>query len=189
MTYWNVRTAEEIQERLRVSGDVFGWEPEVVGPYLTFEESRGYASDTEGEWAGISRPRTAKTIAADARAYLDYAWRCALNHRNIAVQRAMVKMDRYCWLLGSDLTRFEPDDNESRGTMCVRALAGAAAYLDVSFPPTHYRDGIDGPRIALTADQRSRLARMYAGKPCVEGCVGHDKCLDVPAETVQWPTT
>lgn len=192
MSYWNVRTAEEIQQRLRVSGDMFGWEPEVIGPYLTFEESRGYASDSEGEWATIARPRTAKAIAADARAYLDYAWRCALNHRNIPSQRAMVKLDRYCWLLGADLARFEPDDPDKRGTMCVRALAAAAAYLDVAFPPTHYRETIDQPRIALTEVQRSKLTRMWGGKPCEDGCIGIGKCLPDPAEEVEqveWTTT
>lgn len=183
---YTVRTADEIQHRLRVSGDIFGWEQDTLARYLTFDESRGFSSDTADEWATYERPRTAKAIRIDALAYLDYAWLRPLRHRNIESQRAMLKLDRWCWLLGSNLARFEPDDIEPRGTYCVRAIAGAAAFLGVAFPPTHARETVESPRVALTPDQRSKLSIMYGGRPCTKGC---PQCLDTPTESVAWPTT
>ena len=188
MTFWTLRTADEILHRFRVAGDPFGWERETLVPYLTWDEATTVVGDTEEAWAEFSRPRTIKRVAHDARVYLDYSWLRALRHRNIPAQRSMCKMSYWCWLLGADVDRFAPDDNEARGTYCVRALAAAAAYLDVPFPPTHTRETIDQPRIALTDDQRSRLSRMYAGKPCTPDCP--DGCIyDDTSEHVQWPTT
>lgn len=170
-----VRTADEIVTRFRTAGDPFGWERETISRYLDWSEANGTVSEVEEGWADWSRPRTVEAITADALAYLDYAWGCALGHRHLEAQRAMFKLDCWCWLLGDARLAHNFDDDADRGLYCVKAIASAAEFLGAPFPPDATRDATDAPRVPVTEIEVARLARMADGKPCVLGC--NDGCI------------
>lgn len=185
MTEPKPRTADEIVERFRRAGDPFGWERETIIRYLTWGEARGLTSDTEAEWEAFARPRTIEAITTDAHAYADYTFGRVLAHRHNEAQRSMYKLDYWCWLLGGARLEHAPEPGDERGTYCMRAIRGALDALCYPWPPTHYRDHYDSPRMPLTPVQQAALTRMADGQPCTLMCDAGCRYTDPDAKETQ----
>lgn len=187
MTEWTPRTADEIVERYRRSGNPFGWERETVVRYLSWDEAKGIVADSAEGWATFSRPRTVEAIRADALAYIDYTIGRVIAHRNNEAQRSMHKLGYWCWLLGGDRLANAPDSNDERGPYCMVPIRRSIEFIGGEWPPVAYRDHINSGRIPLTDLQRSQLERMAEGKPCKLRCTG---CLPdaEPDGATSWTT-
>jgi hypothetical protein len=105
-----MKTQQDIVERLKTdSGKILDFSPEVVIPYLTFEQAKPFLNaealkeepEIEKEW--VAAPLDEGQIIAEMKEYMqEFGWDKAQNHRSISASRSKDKMEAWCWLLDKE---------------------------------------------------------------------------------------
>ena len=122
-----MRTTEEIINYQDVDGpDMFGFDKEVLAPYLSFEEAEPWRSEetTREEWGEV-KSRTYEVIFED---FKDYMLRIALDkavgHRGLSASRSITKLRALAWLMVDDEAVKLCDESEytNYGAPKLRAL-------------------------------------------------------------------
>lgn len=148
MTALVSRSQKEIVDRIEEikSGDVFGFESEVLISALDFPYAKIYLKEgiTEEEWKELTDD--APPVFEQMRTYMEFAIGKAQDHRGISASRSVMKLNGWTWLLGC-----EPIESPyaQYGAPILKALCE--------------RHGFDWP-------DDEDINRMAEGKPCHVGC-------------------
>lgn len=147
-----MRTQEEIVERLKKSDSMFGFDSEVMVPYLDFIHAKQFLKDgvTQDQWS--SKPRIDEEVKKEAKTYMgEFGWDKAQNHRGISAGRTIEKMTAWAWLLGEDdlIKKVEETDYQQYGAPKLKAIC------------EHFKWPIPTDKATL---------RMTEGLPCEESC-------------------
>ncbi len=88
------------------SADMFGVERSRLLESLPWETAKGFlgqdSTHTEEGWE-VERTRTRKSVIAQIRGYLEFAWGKANQCRGLSAQRSMSHFKGLIWLMGSEL--------------------------------------------------------------------------------------
>jgi len=134
-----MKTQEEIVERLKEPGDMFGFGPGVLIGYLEYEHAKPYLKEgvTTEEWKPDTLTREA--VLETMRDYMEFAWGKAQNHRGLSASRSVIKFEAWVWLLGDS-----PIEAEYAQYGCP-TLAAICARYDFPVPQDKFTQAmIDG---------------------------------------------
>lgn len=151
-----MRTYDEIVQKCHDSDSCFGFDLQVLVPYLPFEYAKEFLKDNtvEEEWNKKVIPLTEEHIKAEMADYMEFAWEKVKDHRGISASRSIEKMVEWCWLLGdNDSVDFASDDKNY-------AMYGAPILCYIS------------KKYDLPIPWNGDLKRMVKGDPCHEKCHG-----------------
>lgn len=126
------RTAAEIAARAGESVDFFGWDVEVLLPYLDFESAKPFLKDgvTAEEWAAEMADPAKVREAAEG--YYEFALGKIADERGISAERSVTKLREYAWLAGRDDLVAAMDDAEYApyGAPKVAVFGEAFGFVD-----------------------------------------------------------
>ncbi len=110
-----MRTFEEIAARCRESSaeSMFGFELDVMLPYLPFEHAKEFLKPEVKEEDWKFQPYEEAVVLGEMREYMaNYGWPKAVGHRGLSAGRTIEKMAAWAWLLEKDeLVAFASDDS------------------------------------------------------------------------------
>lgn len=150
-----MRTVQEIVAHCKENKSFFGFDKEILVPYLPFADAKQFlkkdtteADFTDG-WKQREQDRDA--VIKQMADYLDFAWEKAENHRGLSASRSVEKMETWLWLLGDDenLAKFQAAPFAMYG--CPQLKIVAEAYK-------------------LPIPESDVIAKMLAGESCRPGC-------------------
>src|SRR5579871_5733471 len=146
-----MRTQDEIVARIRdikARQRAFEFGPEVLLPHLDFDHAREFLkADAKREsWEtpfvvdGVERryPLTEENARADFRAYAEFAWGKAQDHRGLSAMRSVDKLSAWTWLLGRDdvLEQVEEIDFAMYGCPILKVVCEAFGFPVPDDPET-----------------------------------------------------
>ncbi len=109
-----MKTFEEIAEYCRsvAAQGMFGFELEVVVPYLPFAHATEFLKPGTKEEDWNPQPLDEAAVILEMREYMaNFGWPKAIDHRGLSAGRTIEKMGAWLWLLDKDeLAAFAGDD-------------------------------------------------------------------------------
>ena len=157
-----MRTQDEIVARIREKRSIFAFDAEVLLPHLDYDHAREFIKPetTREQWEAPREhdgttfdtyPLTEAAALRDFRAYSEFAWGKAQDHRSLSAGRSVEKLEAWTWLLGRDdvLAEVAKTDYAQYGCPILKVFCEA-----FGFP--------------IPDDEGTR--RMTRGEPCVVGC-------------------
>lgn len=149
-----MRTLNELVEKLnhRDKNDIFGWEVEVLVPYLPFEMAKPWLKPEVTAETWVSMTFTEEAVLKEMRDYMAFAWGKVENHRGISASRSVEKMAAWCYIMGNDELVAYLGDGGHYAQYGAPMLAKVCQTYDLPIP-----------------DLES-LRNMIAGLPCWSGC-------------------
>lgn len=138
-----LRTQEEIAAKfdiLQKSDNLFNFGPEVLLPYLTFENAKSYLKEEyvkkvesgEEKWEvpGFSIEKVAK----DFLEYMEFAWGKAEDERGISASRSIQKLSVWLWLMNQDDLKRLIEDDELYNPYGAPALIAVCDKMGIKVP-------------------------------------------------------
>lgn len=151
-----MRTTEEITAyyRQESKNDPFGFEGQVLLPYLSAEQARQFLQEGAdlSEWA--QEPLTEEAVLNHMREYMAFAWGKVRDHRGISASRSVEKMQAWLWLLGDEetLAFAKNDDNYPQyGAPILKKIC---------------------EKYGFPVPEGSDVENMARGQKCSAGCAG-----------------
>lgn len=146
-----MKSQDEIVARIEETKEMpFNFTPDALLQTLDYEHAKPYLADgvTAEQW-DASREETDPLKLA--RAYIDFAWGKALDHRGLSAGRSVQKIGAWLWAANSDLTdKYEATEYPMYGAPQLRLVC---ERYDWSWP--------SGDEAAV---------RMSEGRSCRDGC-------------------
>lgn len=155
-----MRTQEEIVAKLREhQGKILDFTPDVLLPYLDFDHAKQFLKPdaTREGWESphgddqMSYPLSEETALREFRAYAEFAWGKAQDHRGLSAERSVQKLEAWTWLLGRD---------------DVLAASEAAHYQNYGCPKL----AVICEAFGFPIPDDEPTQRMVRGEPCKPDC-------------------
>lgn len=147
-----MKTIEEIIVRCQESDDFFGFDQEVLLPFLPAEKAKPYLRE-DADLSGWKQcPLEAEVVIKQMREYMDFAWGKVEDHRGLSANRSISKMQAWLWLLEDNETLSFAQKSSNYPQYGAPILWRICKKYGFAIP-----DGDD-------------VANMAQGKPCVYGC-------------------
>jgi hypothetical protein len=129
------RTQEDILEYLKTHNSFFGFNLDVLLPYLSYAQATELAdlAISEEEWNPhrLSSPALYELAYNDMKQYFAFALGKAEDHRGLSANRSVEKLCTWAWLLGVDYDFQKEFSYEQYG---VPILAGIGLVFDFELP-------------------------------------------------------
>ena len=154
-----MRTQEEIVARIREKRSMFGFDAEVLLPYLDYDHAKEFIRpvvprekwEVSSEDGGRGYPLNEEAAMRDFRAYAEFAWGKAQDHRGLSANRSVEKLEAWAWLLGRD---------------DVLAASEAAGYASYGCPKLK----VICEAFGFPIPDDEATVRMMNGEPCRPDC-------------------
>lgn len=107
-----LKTQEEIINKIKNGGDIFGFTAGVLVGFLEAENAKElYELDMDfADWKPESQDR--KKIIKRMREYMSFAWEKAIDERGLSANRSVIKFRAWLWMLNdSELLEFLDDSD------------------------------------------------------------------------------
>lgn len=148
----NLRTQDEIVTKLKGSNSFFGFDSEVLVPYLDFEHAKPFLKPEASAETWPGKYPSREEVLAEAKKYMEeIGWPKVEDHRGISANRTIEKMEAWIWMLGEDelLRRVTEVDYPQYGAPKLKVICEHFGW-------------------PIPADPA--IARMIDGDPCRPGC-------------------
>lgn len=143
-----MKTQDEILTRVNASTSLFGFDKEVLVPFLDFEHAKSFLKPEVTKEGWQPSPLTEEVVKKELADYLQFAWDKALNHRGLSAGRSIEKLTEWLWLL----------DDEELVTQHQYKNYGVPILLAIS------------KKYELPYPTTTDAMNMAEGKPCRENC-------------------
>jgi len=159
------RTNDELAERFKEPGGMFGFHRDVLFEYMPWEAVKDSLKEEfvakveagEEKWEPL--PMIRELVLADAKEYTAFAWGKAMNHRGLSASRSINKLQAWCWLLNDDEALKIVNDDDLYGPYGVPILLRVSKHFGWDVP-----EGSEGTAGGGT------VGRMMDGMPCSDSC-------------------
>lgn len=147
-----MRTQQEVFERVQALVDsrssFFGFEFDILLPYLSFEQAKPFIEDSVDRAKWLSSTLSREFVVAEMGDYMSFAWEKCEDHRGLSAGRSICKMREWLWLLSDDESLAFAADESNYVQYGAPILAHISRKYGFPIPP---------------GDQ---VVRMIDGKPC-----------------------
>lgn len=99
-----MRTIDEIIIRCQESDDFFGFDQEVLLPFLPAEKAKPFLREDADLSQWKQHSLEAEVVIDQMREYMEFAWEKVQDHRGLSAGRSISKMQAWLWLLEDDET-------------------------------------------------------------------------------------
>src|SRR3972149_4515298 len=149
-----MRTEQDVVKRVKNSNDIFGFDKDILLPFLSFDLAKEFLKEeaTEEEWVKVQSASSEEAVLNDVKKYMEFAWEKVSGHRGISADRSVTKMKTWMWLLGNDELECFADVEINYRYYGAPILAKICKHYGWSIPT----DGL--------------TENMIKGKPCCFDC-------------------
>jgi len=108
-----MKEQKEIVDKIKTSNDFFGFQQEVLVPFLDYENAKEFLKPEVKKvaWKKSQVKLNKETVLEQMKDYMEFAWEKCSGHRGLSASRSLEKMRAWLWLL-SDTEMIEFSDDE-----------------------------------------------------------------------------